>query len=464
MRLIPAWSVWRSSVISARPRYRWLKYFFRRLLHSIAYFLASVGAMALFVFVLMLAESLIYVLTGTPISTWAMVIAGIAAAFGFAPAVDHMQRWMDRLFFPRHINMTTAISQLGAEELADLSVEDVEVTLLARICKVTHRRYAALDERECEGGGTFVYPPDAPAIPAHVRAPGPVGGYEVCLPLRHGHGRSYLLLGPGEDGWPLSADERRGLEGLARFVAMSLEHARLTRRQLQEARLDSLSRITRQLHSHDLKNRLHDLTFLAHHLQSGRLEKEEVEQLVSAIGKVAGRMQTLMQRIADPNAPLHPCLVALDLRSLIARTVRERLWPEGVELVLELADVPPVAGDADLLRGVLENLYDNAVQAMNSKGRLQIVLRSVVQHDQAMAEVRVRDTGCGIPPEFLRQKLFQLFATSKAKGLGVGLYLSRRIMLAHHGSIEAESAGPGKGATFILRLPLWRDEKAGEER
>ncbi len=423
-------------------------------MHSIAYFFASVGAMALFVLVLMVAEAVIYTLTGRPVSIWAMVIAGVAAAFGFAPAVHAMQRWMDRLFFPRHLNIVAAIRQLGVEDLADLSVEDIEVRLLERICKVSHRRFAALDERRLDNGKVFVYPADAPAVPHHWSGQRNLGAYEVCMPLKKGREEIYLLLGPGEDGWPLDAEERKSLEGLARFAAMSLEHARVTRQQLQEARLDSLSRITQQLHSHDLKNRLHDLSFLAHHLESGKLDEEDIKRLVSAIGKVTGRMQTLMQRMSDPNAPLHVRLAPLDMSALIRRTVSERLWPEGVDVEMQLAAVPPVAGDAELLRGVLENLYDNAVQAMNSQGQLQIVL----EHVQDRVEARVRDTGCGIPRDFLQQRLFHLFSTSKDHGLGIGLYLSRRIMLAHGGNITAHSAGEGKGSTFILDLPLWSVE------
>ncbi len=423
-------------------------------MHSIAYFIASVGAMALFVLVLMVAEAVIYALTGKPVSIWAMVIAGVAAAFGFAPAVHVMQRWMDQLFFPRHLNVVAAIRQLGVEDLADLSVEDIEVRLLERICKVSHRRFAALDERRLDNGKVFVYPDDAPAVPRHWSDEENLGAYEVCMPLKKGQEEIYLLLGPGEDGWPLDAEERKSLEGLARFAAMSLEHARVTRQQLQDARLDSLSRITQQLHSHDLKNRLHDLSFLAHHLESGKLDEDDIKRLVSAIGKVTGRMQTLMQRMSDPNAPLHVRLAPLDIPALIRKTVSERLWPAGVHVEMQLAKVPPVAGDEELLRGVLENLYDNAVQAMNSDGRLQIVLT----HTKDRVQLQVRDSGCGIPRDFLQQRLFQLFSTSKEHGLGVGLYLSRRIMLAHGGNITAYSEGEGKGSTFMLDLPLWSVE------
>ena len=225
------------------------------------------------------------------------------------------------------------------------------------------------------------------------------------------------------------------------------------------AHLVALPRIIQQLHSHDLKNRLHDLSFLAHHLGSGKLEKDDLERIVTAISKVTGRMQTLMRRVTDPNMPVDPVIKPLDLAEMLKAGIRDRLWPEAVEVEQTIEPLPPVAGDIDLLQGVIENFYDNAVQAMQGQGTIHV--SAAMTRDETgreMAEVRVRDNGCGIAPEFIERHLFQLFGTSKSSGLGVGLYLSRRIILAHSGEIAAESKGVGKGSTFIVRLPLWQHQ------
>jgi len=443
---------------------------FRRVVHSFAYFAATLAAIAMFVLVLMLAESAVYAVTGIPVSVWAMVIAAITAAFGYAPLVQAMQRGLDRIFFRHQLDMLTAIRQLGAGDLAQLPIEDVETALLERICNVSYRSYAALDERELPDGGWFSYPPGALFIEAGY-AGDTHEDYALHLNLPAASGEARLWLGPRRDGRPVDAEERTSLESLARFAAMSLEHARLTHKQAEAARLDSLSRVTRQLHSHDLKNRLHDLSFLAHHLGSGKLDEEDVQRMLTAIRKVTGRMQTLMQRMSDPNAPVDPQLAPLDLVNLLQTSIRDRLWPESLQIDQAYEALPAVAGDADLLRGVFENLYDNAVQAMQGQGRVRIEARLVdaclteiagekVQqdsdHSERMAEVRVSDQGCGMTGDFIRQRLFHLFATSKSNGLGVGLYLSRRIVEAHGGTITAESAGARKGSTFIVRLPLWQ--------
>jgi len=438
---------------------------FRRVVHSFAYFAATLAAIAMFVLVLMLAESAVYAVTGLPVSVWAMVIAAITAAFGYAPLVQAMQRGLDRIFFRHQLDMLTAIRQLGAGDLAQLPIEDVEAALLERICNVSYRSYAALDERALPDGEWFSYPDDAPLIEAgyedHVHE-----DYALRLQLPAANGEACLWLGPRRDGRPMDAEERDSLESLAKFSAMSLEHARLTHQQSEAARLDSLSRVTRQLHSHDLKNRLHDLSFLAHHLGSGKLDEEDVQRMLTAIRKVTGRMQTLMQRMSDPNAPVDPVLAPLDLAGLLQASIRDRLWPESLQIEQAFEHLPAVAGDADLLQGVFENLYDNAVQAMQGQGKIRIdarLIEAAIEDEQQqatscpMVEARVHDQGCGMTEAFIRQRLFRLFSTSKSNGLGVGLYLSRRIVEAHGGTITAESGGARKGSTFIVRLPLWQD-------
>lgn len=435
---------------------------FRRLVHSFAYFGATLVAIAVFVLVLMLAESAVYVVTHQPVSVWAMVIAAISAAFGFAPLVQSMQRALDRLFFRHQLDTLAAIRQLGAGDLAQLPLQDVETALLERICKVSYRAYAALDERNIPDGDWYAFPAGMPKIPAanHIQNH---EAYELCLKLPGASGDSYLWLGPRLDGWPMDAEERESLESLSKFSAMSLEHARLTHQQSQDARLDSFSRVTKQLHSHDLKNRLHDLSFLAHHLGSGKLDEEDTQRMLVAIRKVSGRMQTLMQRVSDPNAPVDPVLAPLDLVQLLKSSVKERLWPESLTLSECYDSLPAVAGDADLLQGVFENLYDNAVQAMQRQGELKLETHLIENDEgQQMAEVRVVDQGCGISEDFIRYRLFRLFSTSKSSGLGVGLYLSRRIVQAHGGMITAESEGDGKGSTFIVTLPLWQHQDAEE--
>jgi len=434
---------------------RRLKGLIRRLIHSFAYFLASGVALAAFFIVLMLAEAALYSLTGQPVSVWALVFAALAAALFFSPLVHGMQRWIDRVLFPHHVDTLAAIRQLGAGDLADMPIQNIERAVLERICQVSHRMFAALDEREVGGGRLHLYPKGAPTVPGALGQE--LGDYDIRLPLPRRTGRAYLYLGPRADGWPTDASELESLASLARFAATSLEHARLTHQQAEAARLDSLTRVARQLHSHDLKNRLHDLAFLAHNIESGRLDKEDISQLVGAIRKVVGRMQTLMQRLADPREKIAPVLAPVDMPVWLARIAQERLWPEGISVSVELPAMPIIQGDPGLLQSVFENIFDNAAQAMQGRGQLTVTGRILSRADaDDLIEIRVRDTGPGMSESFIRNRLFRLFSTTRPNGLGIGLYLSRRIVEAHGGEIGAESEGEGKGSTFFIRLPMWQ--------
>jgi len=381
-----------------------------------------------------------------------MVLAALAAVLLFSPVVHSLQRMIDRLFFKRHLDTLAAIRALGAGDLADLPVENIEAALLERICKICHRAHAALDERVENEGNLFTHPAKCPA-------PMPGGtasdSYEIVLPIECRDSTAWLHLGPRIDGWETDEEEIKSLTSLSRFAAMSLEHARLSHMQIQDARLDSLSRMSGQLHSHDLKNRLHDLSFLAHHIGSGKLDAEDTSRMVTAIRKVVGRMQTLMQRMADPQAPIHPTLVPCDVSGLLKKSIADRLWPEGVHVHETLPDLAAAAADNAMLQGVFENLFDNGVHAMQKQGDIFVETELV----NAMIEIRVRDSGHGIPKAFMKQRLFRLSATSKESGLGIGLYLSRRIIEAHGGTITAESKGKGKGSTFFVRLPLWQNQE-----
>jgi len=385
-----------------------------------------------------------------------MALAGLAAAVFFSPIVQRLQYLIDRILFHRQLDTLEAIQQLGAGDLAELPQEHVEYALLERIASICYRQAVVLDERDNEGkGAVFCYPESAKLPPIAGKS---CPDYELALPISRREGMAWLHLSPRLDGWSTDHDEYQSLQRLARFAAMSLEHARLSHQQSQLARLDSISRVTGQLHSHDMKNRLHDLAFLAHHLESGKLEKDDLTALVGSIRKVVGRMQTVMQRMSDPNAPIHPKLKLCDVSALLRQDIDGRLWPESVQVNTNLPTLPSVLGDAQLLQAVFENLFDNAVQAMNKQGELDVSARV----DGDNLQVDVRDYGNGMSAYFIEHRLFRMFSTSKDNGLGIGLYLSQRIIEAHRGKISASSDGEGKGCTFHVTLPLCKDSPNNE--
>jgi len=114
------------------------------------------------------------------------------------------------------------------------------------------------------------------------------------------------------------------------------------------------------------------------------------------------------------------------------------------------ADVPLVRFDAEQIRRVIINLVDNAVEAMERKGRIVVE----TERDQANNVVRivVADNGPGIPAAE-REKLFLPYYSTKRRGSGLGLAIVRRIIAEHGGSIEAADNTP-HGTCFTIELPV----------
>ena len=144
--------------------------------------------------------------------------------------------------------------------------------------------------------------------------------------------------------------------------------------------------------------------------------------------------------------------------SKLAQSVGEELAPtverKGLQLKLEIEPRILVNADAGKMRQVIGNLIDNAIK-YTSSGSIIVSLKKTKE----FARLTVKDTGMGIKPETL-PKLFQKFSraedASKANvlGTGLGLYVARKLIEAQKGKIWAESEGEGKGATFVVELPL----------
>src|SRR6266849_3588399 len=152
-------------------------------------------------------------------------------------------------------------------------------------------------------------------------------------------------------------------------------------------------------------------------------------------------------------------LRSVDLEAVLEAAldaVRPAADAKGIRLqtVLDPA-AGPVQGDSDRLQQVVCNLLMNAVKFTPKGGRIQMVLQRV----KSSVEIVVIDTGLGIPPEVLPH-IFERFrqgdssSTRSQTGLGLGLALVRHLTELHGGTVSAESAGEGQGATFRVRLPL----------
>jgi signal transduction histidine kinase len=160
----------------------------------------------------------------------------------------------------------------------------------------------------------------------------------------------------------------------------------------------------------------------------------------------------VVQTLVDFSRPVELQLKEQDLRRIVSAVLMlasAELETRDVHVESDLPDRPVMARvDSDLLKQALLNVVLNGAQAMAEGGNLKVRLAE----DGRMARLSVHDQGGGIPDD-VRDKIFDLYFTTKKDGSGIGLAMTYRIVELHNGSIEVESDAT-HGTTFILRFPL----------
>lgn len=218
-------------------------------------------------------------------------------------------------------------------------------------------------------------------------------------------------------------------------------------------RLAALGRITAGV-AHEVKNPLNSMRLWLENLKEALPPEQEASarQAVQVLDKEIDRLDAVVKRFLDFTRPMDVKLEQTQLSLLLKEVLevaRPQLQKVNVEVVQSLpADVPEVFVDRDLLKQAVLNLVLNAVEAMPGGGQIKMELTRRGE----MAEITVGDTGKGIPPEN-RQKIFQLFFTTRPGGSGIGLASTFRIVQLHNGSIDFTTE-VGRGTTFRIELPL----------
>ncbi len=217
-------------------------------------------------------------------------------------------------------------------------------------------------------------------------------------------------------------------------------------------RLAAIGRLTSGV-AHEVKNPINAIVV---HLELLREKMREIDpdtwRHLDIIGREIHRLDRVVQMLVDFNRPLELRLVDFDLRRLVedvALLATPEAARQGVKLETHLdSQKLPVRADADLVKQALLNVVLNGVQSMSEGGVLRLLAR---QYEMA-ASIEVQDQGGGIPPE-VRDKVFNLYFTTKKTGSGIGLAMSYRVLQLHNGTLDFVTE-MGQGTTFRLRLPM----------
>jgi len=254
-----------------------------------------------------------------------------------------------------------------------------------------------------------------------------------------------------------------------RRYQMLAEQLAKTNRELERAqaearrseRLAALGQLSAGL-AHEIRNPLGIIKGSAEML-SQRVQTAEplAAELAGYISTEVNRLSALVSRFLDFARPLRVEARACAVPEIVDRALRDVAvnW-SGMDIKVERQyerELPPAAVDENLCEQVFVNVIQNAYDAMSETGgRLRVSIAAGRRGERQGIEVRVSDSGPGIPAD-LREQIFNPFFTTKKSGVGLGLSIVSKIVDEHHGSIQVlnhQAIGGESGASFLIFLPL----------
>ena len=206
--------------------------------------------------------------------------------------------------------------------------------------------------------------------------------------------------------------------------------------------------------SHEMKNSLGVIDSSVYYLKM-RLkdEDEKVKTHLERIKSAVVASDGIIKSLADLTHTHALNLERLNLIDVVVGSIKATDPPETVKVIETHAEEQiEVDGDPEALGMAFRNIIDNAIRSMDGKGVLSIAVKRADEHQ---VEVSFVDTGPGISKENLNN-IFQPLFTTRAKGMGFGLSMTKMIIEKHHGAIYVKSE-QGKGTTFTVRLPVHMD-------
>jgi signal transduction histidine kinase len=289
----------------------------------------------------------------------------------------------------------------------------------------------------------------------------------ICVPMRGRHetmGVLYLdtttphvkLAAGGQTG-KFSEEHLKLAGAIAHQAALAVEETRYYQAMVNAERLAAVGQTVAAL-SHHIKNILHGLQWGGQMVEDG-LRDDDGEMLRTGwriVKTNQGKVQDLVKDMLSYSKDREPVLETVDLNEVVAEVVelvQGRAAGLGAELTTRLdQSLPKVQADREGIHRALLNIVSNALDAVDESEQPRLIVASSREQGGEWVRLQVRDNGPGIAPE-KQAEIFRPFVSTKgARGTGLGLAVSRKILREHGGDIVVQSA-PGQGSLFTLRLP-----------
>lgn len=249
------------------------------------------------------------------------------------------------------------------------------------------------------------------------------------------------------------------------FNAMTERLRELIAREAESRQFASFMRISAMV-SHDLKNAIAGLSMLVSNMEKQFHREEFRADAIESLREATEKLKRTVARLSEPAKSLSGeyriASRPVDLVPVIRRVLAVNAEPTRPlnEIEARIPDQLIVTVEPERVENVVENLVINALEAMGAKGGRLTVEAGKLDSDYVFFSVA--DTGVGMTPEFVKTRLYRPFATTKNKGIGLGLFTCREVVEAHGGRLEVESS-LGAGTRFRVVLPS-RLFQSGERR
>jgi signal transduction histidine kinase/pSer/pThr/pTyr-binding forkhead associated (FHA) protein len=290
----------------------------------------------------------------------------------------------------------------------------------------------------------------------------------ICVPMKGRHetlGVLYLdtrttaqdVIARQSPTGRFTEDHLKLASAIGHQAALAVEETRYHHAMVQAERLAAIGQTIAAL-SHHIKNILQGLKTGSELVEGGL--KDGDDKLLRAgwtiVQKNQGKMYDLVWDMLTYSKEREPTIKEVDLNEVVRdvlELVQGRARDLNVRLKVKLNDLPPVQADREGIHRALLNIVGNAFDAVEEGKEPQVGVATGLESDGAWVRILVVDNGPGIPPEKLGEIFKPFVSTKGAKGTGLGLAVSRKILREHGGDILVDSQ-PGKTTRFTIRLPL----------
>lgn len=258
---------------------------------------------------------------------------------------------------------------------------------------------------------------------------------------------AFLVLKRPPEPFTMTFEDRDLLRMVGRHVATLLAQQAADRRLSESRQFDAFNRFAAFV-MHDLKNSVAQLQLLAANAARHRGNPEFIDDAFITIENTASRITRLISQLQSRDE--HAGTRVVDAAQVIALALERCAVRQPAPLLQGAIAECHVTADPERLTAVLEHVLRNAQDAAGPAGQVQLHAGD----DGEFITITIIDTGPGMDQEFVRERLFRPFDSTKgSKGMGIGAYQTREYVREIGGSVEVQSR-PGAGTRFVIRLPL----------